>query len=59
MNWEHPIISAFYEVGILEWVDQFDKLSNVSVQVLPGNHHFFLPHADATAKVIEKFWQNI
>jgi len=57
VNFDDPLISFIYEEGVLDWVKKFDDLENVSVKILPGNHHFFLPYAQETAKIINELWE--
>ena len=57
INWDDP--PFIYERGVLDWTKEFDKLPNVSVEILPGNHHFFMPYAEETAKSIKSFWNNL
>ena len=57
VNFDDPLISFIYEEGVLDWVKKFDDLENVSVKILPGNHHFFLPYAKETAKIINELWE--
>ena len=59
VDWS-PKNSMVFDESVVEWVEKFDKLENVKLCYLPGNHHFFVTAAESakTAELIHDFIDN-
>ncbi|CBY36010.1 unnamed protein product [Oikopleura dioica] len=55
----NPAMALFDIKSVQRFSEEISKKENVTEFHLPGNHHFFLPQARETAKILEEFWSSV
>ncbi len=55
----NPAMALFDIRSVQRFSEEISKKENVTEFHLPGNHHFFLPQARETAKILVEFWSSV
>jgi hypothetical protein len=56
---KNPTMDLFDIKNVQRFSEELSKKENVTEFHLSGNHHFFLPQARETAKILEEFWSSV